>query len=703
MTTRELNMKPSFSSEVMAFPSSETGSLWQKIDALVRDPLPDGKTKKKLKAHHKIYRLRMGNFRILYTFGEDWIRLLTIRRRSETTYTSGMSGVEYEEPTFVPDEEDDAVDEALLNGGAPPEPQRWTFEPEPPKPQVTPLPRPLTTELLQELRVPAEHIAELVCCESEEALMAVQVPERVMNRVLDNLFPKSVEEVLAQPDLVVQDPKDLIRFKEGDLPGFLLRLDAQQERLCDWALSGPTMVRGGPGTGKSTVALYRVRALLERPGATGSERALFTTYTRSLTRMNDQLLDQLLTPEQRERVEVLTVDQLVRRIIVESGEPFSPPPPGYAKNALREALRRWSPPGANRFDQRVRRRRVLKLSEDYLLDEFRWVIEGRQLTTLDAYQEVTRAGRGVGFSASMREGVWSLYEAYRARLTEAGYASWEAQRLKALELVEGGAWSTRYDFVLVDEAQDCSSATLSLLAELGRTAEGIFMAADTRQSIHTRGESLRALHPRLNFVGRTRHLKHNYRSTGEIEQAAFSVLRPEDDAGAPSECVHTGPMPVLVRCEAGKPEASWAARFIREMARHLKLKLGACGVLVPDARLGEAVAEELTARGVAATYYKGRDVDLSAPEVKVVTLHSAKGLEFPMVVVCGLAAGTFPTPDEYGSDEEYAERLSDYRRLLFVAMTRAMRGLMVIYPTGHPNPALDGLDLTRWSVVGESP
>ena len=49
MKVRELNMKPSFSSEVMGFPSADMKMLWEKIDKLVKDPFPDGKLKKKLK------------------------------------------------------------------------------------------------------------------------------------------------------------------------------------------------------------------------------------------------------------------------------------------------------------------------------------------------------------------------------------------------------------------------------------------------------------------------------------------------------------------------------------------------------------------------------------------------------------------------------------------------------------------------------
>jgi hypothetical protein len=85
----------------------------------------------------------------------------------------------------------------------------------------------------------------------------------LIERMLDALFPRPLDQVMGQPDLVLADSEDLIRFKEGDLTSFLLRLDPDQEKLVDWALKGPSLIKGGPGTGKSTVALYRVRA----PGA----------------------------------------------------------------------------------------------------------------------------------------------------------------------------------------------------------------------------------------------------------------------------------------------------------------------------------------------------------------------------------------------------------------------------------------------------
>jgi DNA helicase-2/ATP-dependent DNA helicase PcrA len=61
--------------------------------------------------------------------------------------------------------------------------------------------------------------------------------------------------------------------------------------------------------------------------------------------------------------------------------------------------------------------------------------------------------------------------------------------------------------------------------------------------------------------------------------------------------------------------------------------------------------------------------------LRLTTIHQAKGLEFPVVFVIGLAEGTFPlkrTIDEGDMEEE--------RRLFYVAVTRAMEELYLSYP-----------------------
>jgi DNA helicase-2/ATP-dependent DNA helicase PcrA len=68
-------------------------------------------------------------------------------------------------------------------------------------------------------------------------------------------------------------------------------------------------------------------------------------------------------------------------------------------------------------------------------------------------------------------------------------------------------------------------------------------------------------------------------------------------------------------------------------------------------------------------------VDQHEDGVQLMTLHSAKGLEFPVVFLCGVEEGLFP---HYMTMED-PKGLEEERRLCYVGMTRAMQKLYLTY------------------------
>ncbi len=84
---------------------------------------------------------------------------------------------------------------------------------------------------------------------------------------------------------------------------------------------------------------------------------------------------------------------------------------------------------------------------------------------------------------------------------------------------------------------------------------------------------------------------------------------------------------------------------------------------------GETLAEFLDHAALAS------DTDQFDPNARVtlMTLHAAKGLEFPLVFLAGLEEGLFPHSRTLSSPEE----LEEERRLCYVGMTRAMNSLIL--------------------------
>ncbi|MBR2839720.1 UvrD-helicase domain-containing protein [Candidatus Saccharibacteria bacterium] len=76
-----------------------------------------------------------------------------------------------------------------------------------------------------------------------------------------------------------------------------------------------------------------------------------------------------------------------------------------------------------------------------------------------------------------------------------------------------------------------------------------------------------------------------------------------------------------------------------------------------------------------ATLMSSTDETSDQNSVTLMTMHAAKGLEFPVVFVVGMEEGLFPGSRAYDDEAE----LEEERRLAYVAMTRAMRRLFLTY------------------------
>jgi DNA helicase-2/ATP-dependent DNA helicase PcrA len=96
----------------------------------------------------------------------------------------------------------------------------------------------------------------------------------------------------------------------------------------------------------------------------------------------------------------------------------------------------------------------------------------------------------------------------------------------------------------------------------------------------------------------------------------------------------------------------------------------------PDSDLDPVATTPLAAMLDQAALDAGeQQADESEDSVQLMTLHSAKGLEFPMVFLGGVEEGLFP----HKMSLEEGDRLEEERRLCYVGITRAMQRLFITY------------------------
>jgi superfamily I DNA/RNA helicase len=255
------------------------------------------------------------------------------------------------------------------------------------------------------------------------------------------------------------------------------------------------------------------------------------------------------------------------------------------------------------------------------------------------------------------------------------------------------------DAVVVDEAQDLDPSVLRILVKLCRASNRFFITADANQSIYRAGFSWKDVDASLNFQGRTTVLTTNYRSVQEIAEAAHSYLTlGTSDTDAEETLTHMmhGARPVVCMTHNIEEEYKNLANFLFYAMETLHLGRNMCAVLCPTKRDGEAIAAALRDHKIPARFLSKDQVNLSCSEVKVLTLHSSKGLEFPIVALAGFRGSRYAQTYDDLSEEERTETLTKDQRVLFVGMTRAMQRLLVLIPAEITSPALTGFDLAYW-------
>ena len=255
-------------------------------------------------------------------------------------------------------------------------------------------------------------------------------------------------------------------------------------------------------------------------------------------------------------------------------------------------------------------------------------------------------------------------------------------------LIPGG----QYEAVLIDEAHDFEPQWLALAAKMVHPdRRSLMIVYDDMQAIF-KGRA-RPVWKQLGIEaqGRTTVLKVNYRNTVEILRLARSfaadiiaapgVQADEEDAVLlPEDGGRHGPDPEVRHCISIEGEGHAIAEWLKSR-RAAGYNWAEMAVLYPEHWIGERVLPPLTSAGIPADVIKQHRnrVSQHIDAVRLISMHAAKGLEFPCVAVTGLG--------QLGARESTS--LEDDVRLTYVAVTRATHEAIVTY--SKPSPLVQRL------------
>ena len=652
-----ISFKKSFLNNLFDLPKSVKNKFQYVLNILEENPR-NSHYAVRIRGHEHLWRIKVTRkYRLFYSCNRDYIQLLAIRKREEDTYN----------PIFLNDLSEEDIPTIFLDN------QNEILEFEEPISL-----RFLSPKQLENWLIPSEYWQTLLKLNQnahqqfEEDLLNLDIPDIYKERIIDNLYPSSLEQIEHKPDLVLKEPEDLDKFLSGELTEFFLKLSKEQQRLLDIESDVPTLIKGGAGTGKSTLALYRVEKLIK----SGVKKILFTTHTNTLVEYSQQLLHSLLRkPPQQLGVEVDLVDNLAQKYYRQVyGEPTIASE-NFLLFYLESAI-----DSINLKDSQSKK--IAKLGHPYLLEEILIVIEARGIETLDHYRQVRRDGRKYPLQKKMREVIWSIYQKWQKLLSSAGLITIEQIRRKALAITTK-LNDKPYDAVIIDEAQDLSPVALKFLTKLVSSWKGIYLAADTQQSLYQRSFGWQHIQASIGFCGETHVLRRSFRNTAQIGKACSEILSStEIDNFSALE----GEKPTIILTDDLLEQTQLIKQFFERAAQKFRLPLYSSGVILsPDPDYGKLIAQQLSFNNIPAEYVESQHLDLSKRCIKILSLHLAKGLEFPLVVVVGLKEGWLPRSTKKIPEEDREEIIKQERRLFYVGCSRAMRSLLVLGSKSHPS------------------
>lgn len=477
---------------------------------------------------------------------------------------------------------------------------------------------------------------------------------------------------------LVDGPAELIALFDKPLALWRVFLHPSQEKVAYrpsyW---GSAQVTGGPGTGKTVVALHRVKHLVTSRDLP-PKSVLLTTYTRGLAEALDRDVAQLLDPEQRRAVEVLNVDRWAAAVVRADRGAVTIAQDDDLRDRMREAAEAAQ----------------ASFTPAFLIEEWRQVVLAADAHSEDAYLAAPRRGRGRGLTKGQKRLMWAVLSAFVERLRADGVWTWLTIADEAARLV-GARPMPPFRHVVVDEIQDLHPVQWRLLrAAAPRGPDDLFLTGDPHQRIYGNHVSLRQVG--IAVGGRSSRLRINYRTSAEILRWSMGVLGDiaiaDLDDGLDSltgyrSALH-GELPELVAAATPADEAVDLAVTLQRW-RQDGVAWGDIAVVARTRAATRKVARELADRGIRTAEL--HDGTAGEDAVRLGTMHGMKGLEFRCVAVVGAGREHLPLRQAITPATEdpvrHALDIQQERCLLFVACTRARERLRVSW-SGAPSELL---------------
>lgn len=459
----------------------------------------------------------------------------------------------------------------------------------------------------------------------------------------------------------------------GDLSKWQIYLHPSQRKLVEPDFKGSVRVTGGAGTGKTVVALHRLKKLTSFLIDGDDRKIVFTTFTNALTQNLTVLADKLNID--KSKIVIINIDSLVRDLAKEYNL--------VEKNV--RILDFYNSKSSYELWDDFLEQNLTEFDTFFLTAEYQNVILFNDIQNLEEYLKVSRIGRGKPISRKVKMEIWELVERYNNKKKEENYID----RAELFNLVTNYLKSVQvrpFKNVIADEVQDLSNVELRFLRALvEEKVNDLFLVGDPYQKIYAR---------KINFTAagisirgnRSKQLKINYRTSEEIKRLAVTAVQgiKYDDFDGETEKLNGylslfhGEQPTYEVFKTKSDELNAIINHITE----LKEKGFKMNDIALAFRTKEALKEVKTALHKSKIpFTDNATVGNNNSGVILSTFHGLKGLEFKAVMLCDVNNRTVPFMIHKMDTMEQQEKedyLNSEKSLLYVAITRAISVLKIV-------------------------
>lgn len=457
-----------------------------------------------------------------------------------------------------------------------------------------------------------------------------------------------------------------------------ITLTGEQKKILFLPPTQPIQIKGVAGSGKTTVALYRAKHLLDTESNLFQEaNVVIFTYNKTLVKYISSIKSQIPGGYQENSNEVnnkpigmdiyvINFHKWAYSFIEKNGISLNNRIISDNKSIISNIKEKYS------------KENISNKSAEFFSEEFSWM-KGKVFNTKEEYIEAKRIGRGTEDRVTKvdKEIIWDIFTDYNKYLRERNLYDFDDYALLCLQILAKNPYKP-YTHIVIDEAQDLNKAQILVISQLvSDETKSISIIADAAQRIYKSGFTWSEVG--LNVKGgRTVELKKNYRSTVPIVRAALSLLEKEKDKSDFTNietAVKGDEKPLIGYFINQGDEYNYILKELNKLKENNNIK---STVILHRNREGVKCIELFLQNNNFKTENL-QDVNFISENdyVKVSTLSSIKGLEFENVFIIDLNDDIIPYPKGF-IDENDDYHLSTERRLLYTCMTRAKNKLFLL-------------------------